>query len=145
MLDRFTSSAAFLAAAATPPVPWFEQNAGTIITVGGSVIVAVVAGAFALWAKHHTPRQPVPIQDVWSENRSLRADLIGVEGRLDDLDRLHRTALDAISILWRYVERIKGAWGIQAAMPVLSPAERRTLSAVITDADTPTSPTPTGA
>ncbi|MDF2992099.1 MAG: hypothetical protein K0S37_2613 [Microbacterium sp.] len=121
---------------------WLADNIGTVLTVGGSVLVAIIAGAFALWAKHHTPRQPVPIQDVWSENRSLRADLLGVEQRLEVLDGNYRSVLDGISVLWRYVERIKVAWGVQPDMPTLTAAEHRTLARVIEDIDTPAAGTP---
>jgi len=117
------------------------ENIGTVLTVGGSILVALIAGGFGLWAKNHTPRQPVPIQDVWSENRSLRADLRDVETRLDDLDDLSRKLRDGLGVLWRYVQRLKLAWG-QPTMPALTPSERRALAPLIDDVDTPGSGTP---
>lgn len=120
---------------------WMAENIGTVLTVGGSVLVAIIAGAFGLWAKNHTPRQPVPIQDVWSENRSLRADLLGVEARLDDLDTETRKLRDGLGVLWRYVQRLRLAWG-QPTMPALTPGERRTLAPLIEDIDTPGTGTP---
>jgi hypothetical protein len=115
---------------------WLAQNIGTVLTVGGSILIAIITGAFALWAKNHTPKQPVPIQDVWSENRSLRADLLGVERRFDLLDVDYRKVLNALDVLWRYVQRVRAAWGTHPTMPALTPAERRTLSPLIEDLDT---------
>jgi hypothetical protein len=116
---------------------WLAANIGTVLTVGGSITVAIIAGGFGLWAKNHTPKQPVPIQDVWSENRSLRADLLGVERRFDLLDIDYRKALTALDVLWRYVQRVKNAWGNQPDMPALTATERRTLASLIDDIDTP--------
>lgn len=117
------------------------QNIGTVLTVGGSVLVAIIAGAFGIWAKNHTPRQPVPIQDVWTENRSLRADLRDVEERLNEIDDLSRGLRDGLGVLWRYVQRLKLAWG-QPTMPALTAAERRTLAPLVDDIDTPGNGTP---
>lgn len=113
---------------------WFTDNIGTVLTVGGSVLVAVLTGIFALWAKSHTPRQPVPIQDVWSENRSLRDDLRGVEARLDELDTETRKLRDGLGVLWRYVQRLRLAWG-RPTIPALTSSERRILAPLIEDID----------
>lgn len=115
---------------------WLDENIGTVLTVGGSIVVALIALVGGVWAKHHTPRQPVPIQDVWSENRSLRADLREVEERLNDIDDLSRGLRDGLGVLWRYVQRLKLAWG-QPTMPALTAAERRTLAPLVEDLDTP--------
>lgn len=62
---------------------WVSLNAGTVITVGGSVVVAVIGGAFMVWAKNHTPAAPTPIQDVWDENRTLRSEIRDLENAFD--------------------------------------------------------------
>jgi hypothetical protein len=121
---------------------WIAQNVGTALTVGGSIVVAVVGGVFGIWAKHHAPRQPIPIQDVWSENRSLRTDLLGAEKRYDDLELQHRKVIAALEVLWRYVQRVKTAWGLRPDMPQLTAAERRALHPHIEDIDTPSAGTP---
>lgn len=136
--DLSLNASTFLGFAAAQSTDWLAENAGTVLTVGGSIAVAVVAGAFGLWAKHHTPRQPVPIQDIWSENRSLRADLLGMEERFRALDVNYEKAVDIVAVLWRYIQRIQAAWGVHGHMPTLSPAERRTIAPLITDADTTT-------
>lgn len=118
---------------------------GTILTIGGSILVAIIGGVFGLWAKFHSPKQPVPIQDIWSENRSLRADLLAEEGRYDDLDRNYRAALVGLDLLWRYVQRIRRAWGSTPTMPTLTTAERRKLAPLIEDIDTPGTGTPVAA
>lgn len=113
---------------------WVTDNIGTILTVGGSIVVAILTIVGGLWAKNHTPRQPVPIQDVWSENRSLRADLLSVEERLDALDTDTRKLRDGLGVLWRYVQRLRLAWG-RPTIPALTPSERRTLAPLIDDLD----------
>lgn len=115
---------------------WLSDNIGTVLTVGGSVIVAVIAAIGGFWAKNHTPRQPVPIQDVWSENRSLRADLLSVEARLDEIDTETRKLRDGLGVLWRYVQRLRLAWG-RPTIPALSASERRILTPLIDDLDDP--------
>lgn len=140
--DYSLDASTFIGFTAAQSADWLAENAGTALTVGGSIVVAIIAAVGALWAKHHTPRQPVPIQDVWSENRSLRADLLGAEDRFETLDAKHRKALDALAALWRYVERVRAAWGVRTHMPSLTPAERRTLASLIADADTQTTDIP---
>jgi hypothetical protein len=120
---------------------WIAQNVGTALTVGGSIIVAVVGGVFGIWAKHHSPRQPIPIQDVWSENRALRADLVATENRYDDLEDRYRKARDALAVMWDYVRRLRANWG-RTPIPVLTSSERRAVAAVIEDLDTPNTGTP---
>jgi hypothetical protein len=120
---------------------WLAQNIGTVLTVGGSIIVTIVGGVFAIWAKNHAPRQPVPIQDVWSENRALRADLVSTEKRYDELEEKYRKARDALTAMWAYVRRLKHHWG-QTPIPTLTPSERRAVHAVIDDLDTPGTGTP---
>lgn len=127
------------------------QNLGTILTVGGSVVVAFIGGMSLIWAKGKAPaREPVPIQDIWEENRQVTREyreLRGKHGELEDkFDGLadefkkYRTERDAevkitrhaVEILWNYVERIKAAWGSDA-MPNLTPDERNILTQVIAD------------
>lgn len=125
---------------------WIEQNAGTVLTVGGSVVVAIITVIGAVWAKYHTPRQPVPIQDVWGENRTLRGELEKARVVNDDLSDDLRRLRDGLSALWRYVSRIGDAWGVQDAMPALTPDERRALVAaeVLDDRDSPGASVPAG-
>ncbi|MFF8187745.1 hypothetical protein ACF044_10855 [Microbacterium sp. NPDC016588] len=123
---------------------WLSDNIGTVLTVGGSVLVAIIAGAFGIWAKSHTPRQPVPIQDVWTENRSLRGDLRLTEERVEELDTENRRLRDGLDVLWRYIQRLRVAWG-RPTVPTLTASERRILAPLIEDIDTPATGTPAAA
>jgi len=120
---------------------WLAQNVGTALTVGGSIIVAIIGLVGAIWAKTHTPKQPIPIQDVWTENRSLRADLISEEKRYGELEDRYRAARDAIDALRAYVARLIAAWGVQP-LPTMTTSERHKVAAVINDTDTPGDGTP---
>lgn len=78
---------------------------------GASVIVAII-GAIALIVVRRT-RGPVAIQDLWTENRQLRADMTTLEEKVDRLiagketqltvNRIMSEGFDALS---GYVERI---------------------------------------
>lgn len=121
---------------------WIAQNIGTVLTVGGSIAVAIIMGVVGpIWAKNHTPRQPIPIQDVWTENRNLRADLISTEDRFDDLEKKYHRVHAAFNAAWAYVERLINAWGAPH-VPSLTPTERRRINAVSEDTDTPGAGTP---
>jgi hypothetical protein len=95
---------------------WVSQNVGTILTVGGSIVVAVITVAGAAWAKNHTPKQPVPIQDVWGENRTLRTEL--------------REVRDAFDALFDWAERAIRLWGASVSVPLFTKSERDTISKV---------------
>lgn len=140
--DYHLNASTFLGFTAAQSTDWLAENAGTALTVGGSIVVAIITVIGALWAKHHTPRQPIPIQDVWSENRSLRADLIGMEARFKALDVDYERSVDIVAVLWRYVQRIQATWGLQAQMPRLSSAERRAIAPLVTDLEPTTAAVP---
>lgn len=120
---------------------WIAQNIGTVLTVGGSIAVAVIGVIGAVWAKSHTPKQPIPIQDVWTENRALRADLTGTERERDDYKDRYEAARDAARALWAYLTRLRDSWGHEP-IPQMTAWERRKVQAVITDTDTPSAGTP---
>lgn len=98
-----------------------------VIAVIGSVIVALI-------------RKPVSVQDLWSENRSLRADLTAQERRLDDIETKYeerdkerqRTigiVATALDVVWNHLQLMQLQWG-KGPMPELDPAEM----AIITQA-----------
>lgn len=122
---------------------WLAQNIGTALTVGGSIVVAIIGGLFAVWAKNHVPKQPIPIQDVWTENRALRDDLRTSEKHYGELDDRHRVLRDAFDALHAYVARLIAAWGL-GPLPAMTPSERRKIAAVADDTDTPAAGTPVG-
>jgi hypothetical protein len=74
---------------------------------------------------------------VWTENRALRADLVGTERERDDYKDRYEAARDAARALWAYVKRLRDAWGLQEHPPAMSAWERRQVRAVIADTDTP--------
>jgi len=82
---------------------FLAENFGTIITVGGSVMVAIIGGGFALWAKNHTPKQVVPIQDVWAENRTMRNEIRDLENAFD--------------VAFRWMERAIRDWNTGRPLP----------------------------
>ena len=120
---------------------WIAQNIGTALTVGGTIIVAIIGAIGAWWAKNHTPKQPIPIQDVWTENRLLRADLAGTERERDAYKDRYEAARDAARALWAYLTRLRDSWG-HTPVPTMTAWERRKVQAVITDTDTPPAGTP---
>lgn len=121
---------------------WIAQNIGTALTVGGSIIVAIIAAVGGWWAKNHAPRQPIPIQDVWTENRALRADLLSTERRYDELEEKYWAVRDALYALRAYVRRVRTAWGVHATIPSMTASEHRKLAAVVDDTETPGAGTP---
>lgn len=109
-------------------------NLGTILTVGGSVLVALIGGFFMLKARR-TPAAPdeVPIQDVWQENRNLRADA--------KQDRTEITTLsDAFDALYAWVQRALQIWGM-GDPPPFTDEERAAIQKV---RNTPRLPESTG-
>lgn len=113
------------------------NNLGTIATVGGSVMVALIAAMGAVWAKRARPGTDVPIKDIWEENRNLvkdandsRAAQRRAEDRRDDY-------VAAFDVVWRYLHRIRSAWGVRDHMPELSPADRDVVSRVVEDVAAP--------
>jgi hypothetical protein len=132
-----------------------QQYAGTILTVGGSVTVALIGAYAMIRARKASPgREPVPIQDIWEENRLVTKDYRDLRREHGELEekftalssevREYKAAKDAevkitrhaVEILWNYVERIKLAWGSDR-MPSLSHEERSVLNQVIEDVTTP--------
>lgn len=113
-------------------------NLGTIMTVGGSIIVAAIATMGAVWAKRARPGStPVPIQDVWEENRLLVTDAKVARSENRRLGRKFDDALLAVEILWRYVERLRVAWGQQDRIPTLPAEDRAVVGRVLEDVTTP--------
>lgn len=136
---------------------FLQANLGVFVTVGGSIAVALIGAAGLVWAKGRSPgREPVPVQDIWAENRQLTADYRTVNRAYDELRLEHRNLEDrfdalsdeiraykqekdaelrvtrhAVEVLWEYVERIKAAWGGGGKVPALTSEERRVLTQVI--------------
>lgn len=95
---------------------WLENNIGTLLTVGGSVVVAIIGLIGALWVKHHTPKQPIPITDVWGENRTLRRELAELR--------------DAFDALFAWAERAIHQWGASLNVPLFTKGERALISKI---------------
>lgn len=62
---------------------WWAQYTGTVLVVGGSVVVAIITVALPIWAKNHTPQAPPPLPDVWGENRTLKGEIRDLENAFD--------------------------------------------------------------
>jgi hypothetical protein len=116
-------------------IVWMENNPGLVLTVGGSIVVAIIGGVFGLWAKNHTPKTPVPIQDVWGENRALRGDLRAVEASIEELREEYHDVKEAFGGLWSYMGRVRDAWGRQPEMPRLTVMEKRKLATVVEESE----------
>lgn len=103
MIAALLNAAADVAAA----VPWWVSPA--------AVVVAAVLSAAALVIVRKV-RGPVEIQDLWRENRQLRADLAETDAKVERLlqssqhqmtvNRVMGEGFDALS---NYVERTSGA------------------------------------
>lgn len=110
---------------------WLAANAGTVITVGGSVVVAVIGGAFMVWAKRHTPATPVTVPDVWGENRKLREEA--------DSDHLRiREFEDAFAVAFRWMERAIRDWNTGKPIPEFTDEEKQVIGKVRRAPDTST-------
>lgn len=114
------------------------SNLGTIMTVGGSIVVAFIATMGAVWAKRARPgSEPVPIQDVWEENRLLLSDAKTARNENRRLERKVDEAIAAVDVLWRYVQRIRVVWPDETPLPELSPRDKDIVARVIEDVTTP--------
>lgn len=74
----------------------FGEYTGLVITAGASVAVALIGAVSMVIAKRSS--SPVPIQDVWAENRQLNAEK-------DVLEQKHREVLDAFNVAISWIER----------------------------------------
>ncbi len=74
----------------------FGEYTGLVITAGASVLVALIGAGAMLVAKRSS--SPVPIQDVWAENRQLNAEK-------DVLEQRNRDILDAFNVAISWIER----------------------------------------
>lgn len=106
------------------------NNLGTIATVGGSVMVALIAAMGAVWAKRARPGSDVPIKDIWQENRNLVKDATSAREAARHAEDRRDDAVAAAEILWRYVQRIRDAWGSHS-MPVLSLRDREAVARIV--------------
>lgn len=114
---------------------WLQNNLGLVITVSGSIIVAVIGGIFGLWAKNHSPKTPVPIQDIWGENRALRGDLRAIETRVTAVEKESHAVREAFEALWDYMGRLRWAWGQETEMPRLTATEKRKITAILEETE----------
>lgn len=103
---------------------WVALNAGTVITVGGSVVVAVIGGGFMVWAKNHTPAAPTPIQDVWDENRTLRAEIRDLENAFD--------------VGFRWIEQAVRDWNTGRPLPQFTDEDKAIIGKIRRAPDTTT-------
>jgi hypothetical protein len=118
------------------------QYAGTILTVGGSIGVAFIGGYAMVRARKASPgREPVPIQDIWVENRRAREEADRERAENIALERRVANQGSAIVVLWRYVQHLTGSWG-QPEMPQLSREDRTVIDRVVEDVNTPPAGTP---
>lgn len=112
-------------------------NSGTLITVGGSMVVALIGGYWMVQARRTPPgREPIPVKDLWEENRLTRKEAhdVRVENeRLADVARDHE---EAVIVLWRFVQRLIDAWGT-FPRPIMTKRERSVVGRVIEDVSTP--------
>ena len=97
------------------------EYTGLLITAGSAVLVALIGGILAIVAKNRPT--PVPINDVWDENREMRRE--NSEMRVEI-----RTLQDAFGILFHWVERAASDWNQNKPMPTFSEEERIILEKV---------------
>lgn len=107
------------------------NNLGTIATVGGSVMVALIAAMGAVWAKRARPGSDVPIKDIWQENRNLVKDATSAREAARHAEDRRDDAVAAAEILWRYVQRLRDAWGTTRPVPVLSLRDREAVARIV--------------
>lgn len=93
------------------------QLLGLVITAGASVLVALIGGNALVKAKRTpAPAEPVPVQDVWEENRKVRNEIRELRGEL-------RTVHGALGVSLRWMQRAIRDWGTGYPPPPLSEAE----------------------
>lgn len=102
------------------------------MTAGTSVAVALI-GAYAMFRAKKVPpgREPVPLKDIWEENRLTRHEA--------DLERDEKIALErrvanlatAAVVMWDYIIRLTDNWGSDRPMPKLSRTERAAIDRVL--------------
>jgi hypothetical protein len=110
-------------------IEWLMQNPGTVVTVGGSIVVAVIGGAFMVWAKHHTPAVPVSVPDVWGENRKLREEADERTDRIREFE-------DAFAVAFRWMERAIRDWNTGKPVPEFSDEEKQVIGKIRRAPDT---------
>jgi hypothetical protein len=98
----------------------FGEYTGLVITAGASVAVALIAMLGTLIAKRSST--PVPIQDVWKENRELRAEFRNMQVGFD--------------VLFHWMERAISTWGDPGGPPVFTDQDRAALEKVRAAPDT---------
>lgn len=91
-----------------------------------SIIVAVV-GAVGLIVVRRT-RGPVAIQDLWAENRQLRADLQALEEKVDGLLHTRETQLTVNRIMGEGFDALSAGVARLTSQPTFTPAELAAIS-----------------
>jgi hypothetical protein len=117
-------------------------DVGTIMTVGGSIVVAAIGAYAMIRARRVEPgREPVPLRDIWAENRSAREEADRERDEKHALERMVTNQGSAIVVMWSYIGRLIDSWGT-AAMPKLTRNEQAVIDRVIEDVTTPESGIP---
>lgn len=114
-----------------------EMYAGQIITIGGSLCAALIGAGAMVRARRATPgREPVPLRDIWEENRLTRKEADAARDENLALERREINQGMALVVMWRYVGRLIDSWG-SPAMPKLTRGERAAIERVVEDISTP--------
>jgi hypothetical protein len=101
-------------ATAAAPAAIADPGFGPFIVPAAMVVVALLGIISALLVR--VIRGPVEVRDLWTENRTLRADLEKVDGKVDTLiaegrkreeaqHKINRTMGDGFDALSNFVER----------------------------------------
>jgi hypothetical protein len=111
-------------------------DAGTLMTVGGSIIVAAIGAYAMIRARRVEPgREPVPLRDIWAENRSAREEADRERAENVALERMVTNQGTAIVVMWTYIGRLIDSWGTPT-MPRLTRNEQAVIDRVIDDITT---------
>lgn len=115
-------------------VEWLAENAGQMLVIGVPLGVASISAYAMVKAKRN--REPVPIPEVWKENRLSRQEADDARDANALLERKVTNQGTALIVLWDYVQRLLDRWGEPTA-PRLSRSEKAIIERVIEDVNTP--------
>lgn len=118
---------------------WVATYSGQILTVGVPVMVVSISSYAMIKARKN--REPVPIPEVWKENRLSRQEADDARDANAMLERKVTNQGTAIIVLWDYVQRLLDRWGEPTA-PNLSRSEKAIIERVIEDVNTPAAGVP---
>lgn len=107
------------------------EYTGLVITAGASVAVALIGAIAMVIAKRSS--SPVPIQDVWAENRQLNAEKDAIEKKYYDV-------LDAFNVAISWIERAINSDHNGRPLPEFTTEERDVIGKVRRAPDQRTKP-----